>query len=140
MADPALHAREVAGLTALALVEGDLAEPLGHVAVGHEGRLRGRRTPPCSPCRSARPSRWARISSSAEDTRNGWTPMSTSRATVDGTVVGVQRGEDQVAGERGPDGDLRGLQVAGLTDQDDVGVLPQEGAQAPRRTSARRRR
>ena len=48
---------------------------------------------------------------------------------VDGRVVGVQRREHQVAGERGLDGDLGGLEVADLADHDDVGVLAQEGAQ-----------
>ena len=44
-------------------------------------------------------------------------------------VVGVQRGEHEVAGQRGLDGDLGGLLVADFADHDDVGVLPQEGAQ-----------
>jgi hypothetical protein len=35
----------------------------------------------------------------------------------------VQRREDQVAGERGLDGDLGGLEVADLADQDDVVVM-----------------
>ena len=42
-------------------------------------------------------------------------------------VVGVQRGEHEVAGERGADADLRGLEVARLTDEDHVGVLAKEG-------------
>ena len=49
-------------------------------------------------------------------------------------VVGVQRGEHQVAGERGLDRDLRGLEVADLADHDDVGVLPQEASAGPRRS------
>ena len=44
-------------------------------------------------------------------------------------VVGVQRGQHQVAGERGLDGDLRGLEVADLADHDHVRVLAQDGAQ-----------
>ena len=50
---------------------------------------------------------------------------------VDGArrVVGVQRGEHQVAGERRLDRDFRGLEVADFADQDDVRVLAQEGAQ-----------
>ena len=44
-------------------------------------------------------------------------------------VVGVQRGEDQVAGERGLDGDFHRLQVANLTHQDHVGVLANDVAQ-----------
>src|SRR5260370_452965 len=46
-----------------------------------------------------------------------------------GGAVGVQGGEDQVTGEGGFDGDVRGLFVAGLPDQDDIRVLAQEGAQ-----------
>ena len=44
-------------------------------------------------------------------------------------IVGMQRGEHQVAGLRRLDGDLRGLEVADLADHDDVRVLAQEGAQ-----------
>ena len=55
--------------------------------------------------------------------------MSSSRVTVDGGVVGVQRREHEVAGQRRLDGDLRGLEVADLADHDDVGVLPQDRAQ-----------
>src|ERR1700730_7436753 len=47
-------------------------------------------------------------------------------------VVGVQRGEHQVAGERGLDPDLGGLEVADLADHDDVRVLAQEAAQRGR--------
>ena len=38
-------------------------------------------------------------------------------------VVGVERREDEVAGERGLDRDLGRLEVADLADQDHVGVL-----------------
>src|SRR5436305_53213 len=50
---------------------------------------------------------------------------------VDGRrrVVRVQRREHEMAGERGLDGDLGGLEVADLADQDDVRILPQEGAE-----------
>src|SRR4051812_15559798 len=44
-------------------------------------------------------------------------------------VVGVQRREDQVAGEGGLDGDLRHLQVADFANQDDVGRLAQHRTQ-----------
>jgi hypothetical protein len=44
-------------------------------------------------------------------------------------VVGVQRGEHQVAGLRGLDGDLRRLEVADFADHDHVRILAQEGAQ-----------
>lgn len=45
-----------------------------------------------------------------------------------GGVVGVEGGKDQVSCERGLDGDLGGFAVTGFTDQDDIGVLAQEGA------------
>ena len=44
-------------------------------------------------------------------------------------VVRVQRREHEVARERGLDPDLGRLEVANLTDHDDVRVLTQEGAQ-----------
>src|SRR5215468_3470983 len=47
-------------------------------------------------------------------------------------VIGVNGGEDQVARERGVDGDLRGLLVADFADHDLVGVVAQDAAQAPR--------
>ena len=46
-----------------------------------------------------------------------------------GGVVGVDGAEDEVAGERGADGDLGGVEVADFTDHDDVGVLAQHVAQ-----------
>jgi hypothetical protein len=54
--------------------------------------------------------------------------MSSRRVTVSG-AVGVQRAQHQVAGQRGLDGDARGLLVADLADHDHVGVGAQEGAQ-----------
>ncbi len=51
-------------------------------------------------------------------------------------VVGVDGGEDKVAGERGVDGDLRRLLVANFADQDLVGVVAQNGAQAAREGEA----
>ncbi len=45
-------------------------------------------------------------------------------------IIRVQRGEHQVAGERGLDGDFSRLEVSNFADQNDVGVLPQEGAQS----------
>src|SRR5260370_14875953 len=41
-------------------------------------------------------------------------------------IVGVQRGEYQVAGEGGLDSDFRRFKVADLADQNDVGVLAEE--------------
>ena len=43
---------------------------------------------------------------------NGATPMFLRRSSVEGRVVGVQGGHHQVAGLRGLDGDLGGLDVA----------------------------
>ena len=43
-----------------------------------------------------------------------------------GGIVGVQGGEDQVAGQSGLDGVLGRLGIADLTDHDDVGILPQD--------------
>ena len=57
-------------------------------------------------------------------------PMLSRRVTVPGRVVGVERREHQVAGERGLDRDLRGLEVADLADHDDVRVLAQEARSA----------
>ena len=47
-------------------------------------------------------------------------------------VVGVQRREHQVAGERRLDGDVRRLPVADLADEHDVGVLAEDRAQRAR--------
>ena len=41
----------------------------------------------------------------------------------------MQRGKHQVAGQRGLDRDFGGFKVSNFADQDDVGILPQEGAQ-----------
>src|SRR5690606_5542973 len=46
-----------------------------------------------------------------------------------GRIVGVQRGQHQVAGQRGLDGDARGFQVAHLADHDDVRILAHDAAQ-----------
>src|SRR5215218_7171880 len=51
-------------------------------------------------------------------------------------VVRVERGEDEVAGERGLDRDLGGLAVADLADHDDVGVGAHHRAQAGREREA----
>ena len=54
-----------------------------------------------------------------------------------GGGVGVKGGEDQVAGEGRLRGDPGGFQVADLADEDDVGVLAQQGAQDGGRTGGR---
>ena len=54
-----------------------------------------------------------------------------------GGVVGVQGGENQVAGERRVDGDGGRFHVANFPEHDDVGRLAQHGPQRRRETSAR---
>src|SRR5579864_5687155 len=44
-------------------------------------------------------------------------------------VIGVHGGEDQVAGQRGLDGDLRGFRIADFAHHDLIGVVAQDGAQ-----------
>jgi len=44
-------------------------------------------------------------------------------------VVGVEAGEDEVAGVGSFDGDLGGFFVAGFADEDDVGVLAEDGSE-----------
>src|SRR5690606_26123404 len=46
-----------------------------------------------------------------------------------GGDVGVQRAQHQVAGQRGLDGDARGLEVAHFADHDDVRILAHDAAQ-----------
>ena len=55
---------------------------------------------------------------------------------VAGGVVGVQRREHEMAGQRGLDRDLRRLEIAHFADHDDVGVLAQDGAQHMREGQA----
>ena len=54
-----------------------------------------------------------------------------------GGVVGVQRAEDQVAGQRRLHGDFGGFLIADFADQDDVRVLTQHRCAGCGRTSAR---
>jgi len=54
--------------------------------------------------------------------------MFIKRLMVEGRVVSVERGQKQVAGERGLDADLRRFKVANLAHEDDVGILTKEGA------------
>ena len=78
----------------------------------------------------ARTSRWAMMPITEDDARNGSTPMSISRVTAPGASLVCSVLRHQVAGQRGLDGDLGRLAVADLADQDDVGVLAQDRAQA----------
>ncbi len=50
-----------------------------------------------------------------------------------GRVVGVQRGENEMAGERRLHGDLCGFEVADLADHDDVWILAQDRTQGARK-------
>src|SRR5579859_1978388 len=53
-----------------------------------------------------------------------------------GDVVGVDGGENEVAGQSGLNGDLRGFLIADFADHDFVGVVAQDGAQASREGEA----
>ena len=64
-------------------------------------------------------------------------PISIRRVIGARRVVGVQRREHEVAGERRLDGDLRRLAVADLADHDDVGVGAHHRAQAGGERQAR---
>ena len=46
-----------------------------------------------------------------------------------GSAVGVQCRQHKMARQRRLDRDLRGLQIADFADHDDVGIMPQDGAQ-----------
>ncbi len=59
--------------------------------------------------------RWAMTASTDEATRNGSMPMSIKPGESAGRIVGVQRAEDQVAGQRGADGDFRRFEVANFS-------------------------
>ena len=84
-----------------------------------------------------RTSRWARIGfDRGRDQKRRHAHVAQPRDRA-GRVVGVQRAEHHVAGERGLHGDLGRFQVADLADQDLVGVLPQDGPQAVWRTCCR---
>ncbi len=48
--------------------------------------------------------------------------------TTDG-IIGVEGGENQVAGEGGADGDFRGLEVANFSDHHDVRIGAEDGAE-----------
>ena len=66
---------------------------------------------------------------SAAPIRYGSTPMLISRVIARAGVVGVQRAEHQVAGERRLNRGAGGFLVADFADHDHVGVLPQQRAQ-----------
>src|SRR5882724_1637539 len=126
--DPTLHAREVTGLAAFALEERHPTPALGDVSIGHQvvfvaldGLLAILADPPTQALgqdEQQRRGQQERLHAHIHEPGDGrW------------TIVGVQRGEDEVAGESGANADLRRLEIARLADEDDVGVLPQEGAQ-----------
>ena len=86
---------------------------------------------------SRRTSRCATTPMSAERDHVGLDPHVRQPRHRRRRVVGVQRGEDEVAGLRGLHRDLRGLLIADLADEDDVGILPQDGAQRARERQLR---
>ena len=51
-------------------------------------------------------------------------------------IVGVQRRENEVAGQRGLNGILRGFLIANLADHDDVGILAEDRSQRGRKGDA----
>ena len=76
-----------------------------------------------------RSSRWAITPSRLEREQEGRHAQILHARHRAERVVGVQRGEHQVAGERGLDRVLRRLRVADLAHHDDVRVLAQDVAQ-----------
>ena len=78
---------------------------------------------------SLRARRWATTQSTAEAVRKVSIPISLRRGDRARGVVGVQRGEHHVAGQRRLDRDPRRLRVADLADHHDVGVGAQDRAQ-----------
>src|SRR5437870_2920581 len=126
--DAAAHAGEVAGGAGLAAVEGADAEALGEVAVGDEAVLVGL-------VGLAAVLADATGEALGHDEEEGGGDEEGGDAHVEepgdggGAVVGVEGGEDEVAGEGGADADLGGFEVAGFADEDDVGVLAEEGAE-----------
>ena len=146
-AEPALPARPAARSPCTSVGAGPRRSPFGarHLLDGRPGaelaprpapagsRSAGRRCPGRTSTlqsgQMVRTSRWAITPSTVLATRNGSTPMSISRVNGAGRVVGVQRAEHQVAGERRLDGDLGRFQVAHFADQDHVRVVPQDAPQ-----------
>src|SRR3989441_1024636 len=126
--DPPRHAREAARRAALALVERDLAVPGRGVAVGDERLLVDLVG---FPARAAHLASETLGQDQQERGRDEERRDSHVQEPRDGrgAVVRVERGEDEVAGERGADRDLRRLEIARLADQDHVRVLAQERAE-----------
>ncbi len=73
--------------------------------------------------------RWAMITFSALATRYGSTPEVEQAEDRADRVLGVHRRVDEVAGHRRLHRHRRGLDVADLADEDDVGILPQDRAE-----------
>ena len=70
-----------------------------------------------------------------EVTRKGSIPISMRRAAASGACSRAECGQHQVPGQRGLDGDLRGLGVADLADHHHVRVVAQHRAQPGREVS-----
>jgi hypothetical protein len=74
-----------------------------------------------------RASRCAVIMMTDDAMLNGATPMFLQAVERRRRIVGVQRGQHEVAGLGCLDGNLGGFEVADFTHHDDVGILAQKG-------------
>ena len=92
-------------------------------------RLSGRRLRPCTACRSRRTSRCASTASTVLATRYAATLEIEQSRERRRRVVGVQRRQHEVAGQRRLRRDLRRLRVANFADEHDVRILAQQRAQ-----------
>ncbi len=91
----------------------------------------------CLQCGQSRlTSRCAMIARTEEATRNGCIADVHQARHGRGRVVRVQRAEDEVAREAGVGGDGGGLEIANLTDHDDVRRLAQNGTKRGRESHA----
>ncbi len=126
--------------TAKTTVTAQLA-PRGAVdrSVRARNRYRGTDIRNCRPERcsrqsghSTRTSRCASIPTMLVASRNGSTPISTSRVIAPTAVLVCKRRHDQVSGEARLHGNFGSFEVANLADHDDIRILAQDRAQTTR--------